>query len=167
MSSAGIKAAGSISSALINRYRPVGVARTGSPEDRAQAYRRFIDAVNADVFPSHWIRQLDNSGYGSQDNQVSHLLNRVIDGHVDLLCALDGVRLCAPEYVIAKAEDVMKAWMCNAEVGDEAFAATMRATVKAQAEFLNAARHDLDYNPKWWQFLARRKEKAFLKARKP
>lgn len=164
--SASIKAAGSVASALINRYRPVGVARTGSPEDRAQAYRRFMDATTANMLPSHWIRQLHSSGVGSKDELVSHLLARQSEANIELICALDGVRLCAPEYVIAKAEDLMRAWAGNSDLDSEQFATAMQAATNARIAFLNAARHDLDYNPKWWQFLARRKERAFLKRQK-
>ncbi|MFE5143939.1 hypothetical protein ACFRDV_41040 [Streptomyces fagopyri] len=41
---AGIKATGSVASALIGRYRPAGVPRLGSNEDRAEAYGRLLDA---------------------------------------------------------------------------------------------------------------------------
>ncbi|MGW0188154.1 hypothetical protein ACWDV7_20615 [Streptomyces sp. NPDC003362] len=164
ISAAGIKAGGSIASALINRFKPAGVARTGSPEDRAQAYRRFMDAINGNVLPSHWIRQLHSSGYGSQDSLVSHLLARQTEANIELMCALDGVRLCAPEYVIARAEEVMKVWAPNTDLDGKEFTAAVQAATNARMAFLNAARHDLDYNPKWWQFLARRKEKAFLRS---
>ncbi|MCG0284545.1 hypothetical protein [Streptomyces sp. PSAA01] len=37
-------ATGTVTSALIGRYRPTGVPRLGSKEDRAEAYRRLLDA---------------------------------------------------------------------------------------------------------------------------
>ncbi|MEV7817373.1 hypothetical protein AB0P05_43050 [Streptomyces flaveolus] len=44
VAAAGIKVTGSVTSALIGRYRPKGVPRLGSKEDRAEAYRRLLDA---------------------------------------------------------------------------------------------------------------------------
>ncbi|MEU3976753.1 hypothetical protein [Streptomyces bacillaris] len=44
VATAGIKAAGSPLGALIGRYRPTGVPRLGSKEDRAGAYHRMLDA---------------------------------------------------------------------------------------------------------------------------
>ncbi|MEU1123693.1 hypothetical protein ABZ371_08930 [Streptomyces sp. NPDC005899] len=38
VAAAGIRATGSVASALIGRYRPTGIPRLGSKEDRAQAY---------------------------------------------------------------------------------------------------------------------------------
>ncbi|MFF7795521.1 hypothetical protein [Streptomyces sp. NPDC007991] len=166
VSSASIKAVGSIASALISRYRPVGVARTGSPEDRAQAYRRFLDATTAASLPSHWIRQLHGAGVPSDDNLVDHLLARQSDANVEMACALDGIRLCAPEYVITKAEEYMAIWSPNTSVDAAGFKVLLQEATNARIAFLNAARHDLDYNPKWWQFLARRRERAYLKAQK-
>lgn len=163
ISSASVKAAGSITSALINRYRPIGVARTGSPEDRAQAYRRFLDAISAATLPSHWIRSLHAVDVKSDDGLLDHLLARQSDANVEMICALDGIRLCAPEYVIAKAEVVMKVWVPNTEQDAEGFAAILQTATNARMDFLNAARHDLDYNPKRWQVLARRKERQYLK----
>lgn len=161
--SAGIKAAGSLASALINRYRPVGVIRTGSSEDRAQAYRRFLDAITANTLPTHWVRNLHTQGYGSSDSLVSHLLTRQTDANVELLCALDGIRLCAPEYVIKKAEEVMALWSANTDANQEDFRTLLHATTIARMEFLDAARHDLDYEPKKWNLLARWKERRYLK----
>ena len=164
--SAGIKAAGSLASALVNRYRPVGVARTGSAEDRAQAYRRFLDAITADTLPAHWVRNLHVQGYGSNDGLVNHLLTRQTDANVELLCALDGIRLCAPEYVIKKAEEVMVLWSANTELDQDNFPALLHATTVARMAFLDAARHDLDYAPKKWHLLARWKESRYLKKTK-
>ena len=156
--SAGIKAAGSLASALINRYRPVGVVRTGSTEDRAQAYRRFLDAITANTLPSHWVRNLHAQGYGSNDGLVSHLLARQTDANVELLCA--------PEYVIKKAEEVMAIWSANTEADQDDFRALLHATTIARMAFLDAARHDLDYEPKKWHVLARWKERRYLKKTK-
>ncbi|MGH3584705.1 MAG: hypothetical protein ACRDQ0_00110 [Pseudonocardia sp.] len=160
---AGIKAAGSVTSALLNRYRPIGVARTGSPEDRAQSYRRFLDAVTANTLPSYWVRNLHESGYGSKDGLVSHLLERQADANVELTCALDGIRLCAPDYVIKRAEELMQIWAPNAEASKEEFPQVLQAATTARVAFLDAARHDLDYNPKSWHVLTRWKERQYLK----
>jgi len=163
IASAGVKAAGSVTSALLNRYRPVGVARTGSPEDRAQSYRRFLDAVSANTLPSHWVRNLHVSGYDSKDNLVGHLLERQVDANIELICALDGIRLCAPDYVINRAEELMHVWGPNTEASQEEFPRVLHAVTVARMAFLDAARHDLDYNPKRWHVLTRWKERQYLK----
>ncbi|MFJ2279200.1 hypothetical protein ACIOEZ_34190 [Streptomyces sp. NPDC087866] len=161
--SAGIKATGSITRALLNRYRPAGVARTGSPEDRAQVYRRFLDAITANTLPTHWVRNLHEQGYGSKDELVAHLLTRQVDANIEMLCALDGVRLCAPEYVIKKAEEVAAVWAPNTETEQQDFPALLQATTSARMAFLDVARHDLNYEPKKWNMLARWKERRYLK----
>lgn len=44
------------------------------------------------------------------------------------------------------------------------FKVLLQEATNARIAFLNAARHD--YNSKWWQFLAPRRERAYLKAQK-
>ncbi|MEV8101048.1 hypothetical protein [Streptomyces sp. NPDC088135] len=162
--SAGIKAAGNISSTLLNRYRPVGVVRTGSTEDRAQAYRRFLDAATHGTLPSHWIRRLNNTS--GTEGLTNHLLATQTEATTELICALDGIRLCAPDYVIAKAEDLMRVWAPNTEATQEEFPQILQATTNARMAFLDVARHDLNYEPKKWHLLARWKESRYLKKAK-
>lgn len=162
VSSASVKAAGSITSAIINRYRPVGVARIGSPEDRARAYRRFLDSLTAHILPVHRIRRLMLGGISPTDSLLNHLFIQEAEASVELACALDEVRLCAPRYVIEQAEAIaMVWWEPGRDMSDEDFAALIRAATGVKASFMDAARHDLDYNPKRWNLLARYKEAKY------
>ncbi|WP_274563716.1 hypothetical protein [Streptomyces spiramyceticus] len=68
----------------------------------------------------------------------------------ELLCALYGVRLCAPDYVIEVAEELGRS-VPHVGLGKDEFERANQTFVQAQTAFLEAARHDLDYNPKWWQ----------------
>ncbi|MFD3719332.1 hypothetical protein [Streptomyces sp. NPDC058674] len=69
----------------------------------------------------------------------------------ELLCAVQGVQLCAPDYVIAAAQEMAQAISDrNADRYPDCF-----------VTFLNAARYDLDYNPKRWQVWRRRKGAKF------
>ncbi|MYT79290.1 hypothetical protein YW3DRAFT_07111 [Streptomyces sp. MnatMP-M77] len=94
---------------------------------------------------------------------MSRLLSRQTDANVELLCALDGIRLCAPEYAIKKAEEVVAIWSAHTEADQDDFRALLHATTIARMWFLDAARHDLDYEPKKWYVLARCKEHRYLK----
>lgn len=152
-SAAGVRALSSIASAALNRYRPVGVARCGSPEDRAQAYRRLLDSVaDLEITRSYW-KAIGEHGGISASSLFSDASARVAAASSEALAAVRNVQLCAPAYVIAAAEDAVEA----ARTSDS------DACNKAQARFLESARHDLDYNPKRWNLLARRKEKKFQK----
>ena len=72
----------------------------------------------------------------------------------ELVCALQGVQLCAPAYVIKAAQDAAETTKAEDKVGQAAYQ-------QSQVAFLNAVRHDLDYNPKRWQFWSKRKAKRF------
>ncbi|MFD0020617.1 hypothetical protein [Streptomyces sp. NPDC058382] len=100
------------------------------------------------------MRNLHGQGYGSKDDLVSHLLTRQVDANIELICALDSIRLCALEYVIKKAEEFMALWSNNAELEQEDLSALLQATTVARMAFLGVARHDLDYEPKKWHLLA-------------
>lgn len=69
VAAAGIKATGSVTAALIGRYRPAGVPRLGSKEDRAGLYRRLLDAstrsFNYAFQFSHLQREFSAFGGGS------------------------------------------------------------------------------------------------------
>ncbi|MGW0599675.1 hypothetical protein ACWD11_21305 [Streptomyces sp. NPDC002776] len=85
------------------------------------------------------------------------LTGRFVSANSDVLAALRIIQLCAPAYVIAAAEDAVEAQMHKQ-------GAKFR---EAQARFMEAARHDLNYNPSRWNFLARRKEKKYLQSKSP
>lgn len=72
----------------------------------------------------------------------------------ELVSALLGVQLCAPTYVIDAAQKVIEAVQVSGPDGVSPYK-------DAQVAFLNAARYDLDYNPKRWQFWRQRKARRF------
>jgi len=87
---AGLRATGSVSGALIGRYRPQhGVVRTGSAEDRAQAYRRFLDAIAQ--LTVAWTVHFYLSDKDEGDRWAA--------ANVEYHGALLGIRMCAPAYV--------------------------------------------------------------------
>ncbi|MFJ9055774.1 hypothetical protein [Streptomyces sp. NPDC102409] len=149
---AAARAVGQLGAAAVSRYKPVGVARIGSPEDRAQHYRRLLDASAQHRLAVEFFAASQLGG----DKHPLYLesLRHMMATGSELVCAVHGVQLCAPEYVISAAQKVADAVQVR---GDEAWE-TYR---QCQVAFLNAARHDLDYNPKRWQFWKRRKAKSF------
>ncbi|MFV5999030.1 hypothetical protein ACNPQM_43805 [Streptomyces sp. NPDC056231] len=93
--------------------------------------------------------------YESKDDLVGHLLTRQAEANIELLCAWPE-SVSAPEYVIREAEGVMAVWSSNRELEQEEFSTVLQATTNARMAFLDAARHDLDYEPKVWHVLAPR-----------
>ncbi|SCD66031.1 hypothetical protein [Streptomyces sp. OspMP-M43] len=49
----------------------------------------------------------------------------------------------------------MAIWSAHTEADQDDFRALLHATTIARMEFLDAVRHDLDYEPKKWYVLAR------------
>ncbi|PWI17876.1 hypothetical protein DI272_29730 [Streptomyces sp. Act143] len=72
----------------------------------------------------------------------------------ELASAILGVQLCAPAYVIDAAQKVADTVQGSGPDGVEPYK-------DAQVAFLNAARYDLDYNPKRWQLWKQRKTRKF------
>ncbi|MGW6910267.1 hypothetical protein [Streptomyces sp. NPDC054940] len=159
-----IRAAGNVAGAAINRYRPVGVVRTGSSEDRAQAYRRFLDATTHVGLNAAWFHGMNHEGGKSAETYLLDLLPRLTQSGNELACALHGIRLCAPDYVIEAAEAAGEA-VPHLALRKPEFDEANNAFVAAQAAFLEAARHDLDYEPKWYSVMAKRREHRFRKQR--
>ena len=153
---AAARSIGKIGSAVISRYKPVGVARVGSPEDRAQAYKRLLDAT---------VHHRLNRSYVDvirETTDPAHLLfieavRDLMASGVEMSCAMAGVQLCAPAYVIAAAQAAIEAAQSDKQEGANGYK-------DAQVAFLNAARHDLDYNPKRWQVWKKGKARKFAAA---
>ncbi|MFJ2922859.1 hypothetical protein [Streptomyces sp. NPDC087307] len=163
LSSAALRSASTVAASALNRYRPVGVARIGSAEDRAQAYRRFLEAAYHVDWNLTWFRELmpirEANGGDSRD-----LIYRLLDAQAEMNCAMAGVRLCGSVYVIAAAEAVVKA-LPDPKDDDDVFEARSAEFLgRATYTFLNAARRDLAYTPRWWQLLRKRKERKFREA---
>ncbi|MFI1285181.1 hypothetical protein ACH4U5_31235 [Streptomyces sp. NPDC020858] len=166
VAAAGIKATGSVTAALIGRYRPTGVPRLGSKEDRAEAYRRLLDAscrsFNWAYQFSHLQREAGRAAHKLLLGQIP--LAWEVSG--ELIGALHGVRLCGTVPVIAAAEDLVTA-TSNLELNEKdgaRFQQQAEALVAAQAAFLDACREDLAYATRWWQLVRRYKERRFLRA---
>ncbi|MFF2399127.1 hypothetical protein [Streptomyces goshikiensis] len=146
---------GKIGAAAVSRYRPVGVARVGSSEDRAQAYRRFLDAEAHHRLALGFSEALAGATDGTHPLSLEVSRDLMATG-AELVCALQGVQLCAPDYVIKAAQDVVAALSARGKEGTAPYPDSVVA-------LLNAARHDLDYNPKRWQFWKKWKGVNFTK----
>lgn len=184
LAAAGIKSAGSVTSAAIGRYRPAGVPRTGSTEDRAAAYERLLNAATAAQSTLYLFRRIpkDTSDQRAEeaplllralarqmgkrdgaDALVPHL-GRILDSGHELIAALGAVRLRGTIAVIAAAENLVNAVSdVETSASDDDFDTAFRATVTTYNAFLDAARADLGYDTKPYQVLRRRREKKFLR----
>ncbi|WP_150136199.1 hypothetical protein [Streptomyces hyaluromycini] len=148
--SQGVRAGSKVISSALSRYRPVGVARTGSSEDRAQAYRRLLDALTHVGLNATWFYKMREEAGKAAEPFLAELLPRLTESGNELACAVNGVRLCAPAYVIEAAETAARA-MPGLDTPKGEFDAAYRAFVAAQGAFLDVARHDLGYEPKWYR----------------
>ncbi len=162
---ASINSVGRIAAASISAYRPSGVPRTGSREDRAIAYRRFSDAAVSLGMLTNGVASLHFEAGRGADKYLEPLFPRLTELGSELVCALYGLRLCAPPQVLDTAENVGKK-VPSMSLPKEELAEAMDAYVQAQIAFVAAAREDLAYNPKKWQLLRKRKERAYLKNRR-
>ncbi|MBT2404577.1 MULTISPECIES: hypothetical protein [unclassified Streptomyces] len=113
-----VRAAGTITGAALGRYRPVGVIRVGSAEDRAQSYRRFLDAVvyAADAQILYYYRRRDAAAISAirrprLRSRRNHLREQAwrhyTQAQIEVHAALLGVRLSAPTPVLAAAEHLV------------------------------------------------------------
>lgn len=159
VAAAGVKSAGSVTSALIGRYRPSGVPRTGSREDRADASTRSFAYT---YMNNHMKREAGWAAYGYLKGQMP----QGWEISAELLASLFGVRLCGTPPVIAAAEDMVNAAgdMNFGEKNAEVFQKAADTFTVAQRAFLNAARTDLAYDARWWQVARRLAERKFLRA---
>lgn len=135
------------------RYNPVGVVRTGSTEDRAQVYRRFLDATTragmAATAPATAAAAAEaEDPKGISAPFVGEVALRSSEYLLELTCALQAVRLCAPQDLVAAAEDVYETLPKEAP---SEFESWYPAYLDKQEGFLNLARDDLSYDPGWWQ----------------
>lgn len=172
---AAVRATGSVTAAALGRYRPVGVARIGSPEDRAQAYRRLLDALahvtntqiiyfyTARDFRYEQRRRVVRRAYFYAAHRAAW--HRYSDAQHEVHAAMLGVRLCAPAPVLAAAEAAVDGIprpydrKTFAPLDPEEFLTTHDHALDLRVAFLEEARRDLAYNPKPWQFLRKRRER--------
>ncbi|MGW3926483.1 hypothetical protein ACWECC_00055 [Streptomyces microflavus] len=175
---AAIRAAGAVTKAALNRYRPVGVARVGSAEDRAQSYRRFLDAIAhvIDTQILYFYRRRDaEAPLGRRQRRLRAQLVELRDeawrnytqAQHEVHAALLGIRLCAPIPVLATAENLIEALPrfyqpgTHVTLAEENFLSTHDECAEVKASFLEAARHDLAYNPRFWQLLRKWRERKY------
>ncbi|MEV8601118.1 hypothetical protein AB0465_14705 [Streptomyces griseoviridis] len=173
-----VRAASVVTKAAISRYRPAGVARVGSAEDRAQSYRRFLDAIAhvIDTQVVYFYRRRDAEAVEGRRHRRLHA--RPVDLREDTLgnynqaqrevrAALLGIRLCAPAPVLAAAEDLVAtiprfyARDTKATLSVDDFATEHDQCAETKSAFLDAARRDLAYNPRPWQLIRKYKERKY------
>ncbi|MEU0074113.1 hypothetical protein ABZ027_31930 [Streptomyces sp. NPDC006332] len=165
VAAASIKATGSVTSALIGRYRPTGVPRLGSKEDRAEAYRRLLDASTRSFNYAFQFSHLQREAGRAAHKLLLGQLPQAWEVSGELIGALHGVRLCGTVAVIAAAEDLVAA-TSDLELNEKDGARFQRqaeVVVAAQGVFLDACREDLSYATKRWQWGRRYKERRFLR----
>lgn len=160
-----MKSAGAITSSIIGRYRPAGVPRTGSTEDRADAYRRLLDAATRSFAYAYTNHHMQHEGGRSGRRYVLGQMPQGWEISAEVLAALHGVRLCGTAPVIAAAEDLVNATgdLNFGETDAAVFQAAADNVVTVQKAFLDACRTDLAYNTRWYQIGRRRTERKFLK----
>ncbi|MEU1216619.1 hypothetical protein ABZ424_30310 [Streptomyces sp. NPDC005790] len=167
VTAAGLKAAGSITAALIGRYRPTGIPRLGSKEDRALAYRRLLDASTRSFNYAYQFSCLQREAGRAAHKLLLGQLPQAWEVAGELIGALHGVRLCGTVPVIAAAEDLV-ATASDLDLNEKDGARFQRLTeafVAAQGVFLDACREDLAYSARRWQLIRRYREHRFLRAR--
>jgi hypothetical protein len=166
VAAAGLKSAGSITAAVIGRYRPTGVPRTGSREDRAAAYQRLLDAAVHAHSNVYLFRHMRTEAGRSANKLLEAQIPQAWEATAELMSALMGVRLRGTVMVIAAAETLVSElgdFDMN-ELNDAAFAKQSELVVEARDAFLDAGRVDLAYDTKPYQVLRRRREKKFLRS---
>ncbi|MGP3691119.1 hypothetical protein ACTVZO_41710 [Streptomyces sp. IBSNAI002] len=172
-----VRAAGTIAGAALGRYRPVGVVRVGSAEDRAQSYRRFLDAVvhASDAQILYYYRRRDAEAVRGIRPRLRlrriHLREvawrQYTQAQIEVHAALLGIRLCAPAPVLTAAEDLVASIPRFYRPGtrhtlpEQEYLTAHDQCTAAQAVFLEAARRDLDYHPRPWQLLRKRRERKY------
>ena len=164
MAAAGIKATGSVASALIGRYRPTGVPRLGSNEDRAEAYRRLLDASARSFGYAYQFAHLRREAGRAANKVLLGQLPQAWELSSELIGALQGVRLCGSVHVIAAAETLVAA-TGNLDLNEKNVDRSQQAeaVVAARDAFLDVCREDLAYSARWWQVRRRIKERRFLR----
>ncbi|TJZ55865.1 hypothetical protein FCH28_11290 [Streptomyces piniterrae] len=170
---AAVRASGSIAGAALGRNRSVGIARIGSAEDRAQAYHRFMEAAQRCTFVmlEYFLRRKEATGPSPLRQPLWRLFRhwcaegartRMMQAQVELHAALMGIELCAPAPVREAAQKVIGA-LHRFEDRPDDYIGVLTEHTEAQVEFLHAARHDLAYNPKFWQLLRKLRERRYRK----
>ncbi|WP_228980116.1 hypothetical protein [Streptomyces sp. DH12] len=170
VAAAGIRAAGGVTAAWIGQYRPVGVPRTGSAEDRAAAYRRLLDA-SARVWQTGYL--LHQAAAQARPWWVPTLnappvlvdFRHAMDASGELIAALYQVRLCGTVAVIAAAEELVTMLTDLADTGHQVpFDDRNAQLVARHRTYLDACRDDLSYTTRRWHVRRRWAERRFRRA---
>jgi hypothetical protein len=149
-------------------YRPIGVPRIGSAEDRVQAYRRYLDAVAQRIASGLYLGGLQRAYEEETNPDRAAILERRLDelglrgryleSQTEIRAALMGMRLCAPPLVLDAADALLSA-IGFPNDHDESDTKYFNALGNHEARFLDVACADLAYGPRWWQFLRKRRER--------
>ncbi|MGW3377402.1 hypothetical protein [Streptomyces hydrogenans] len=163
---AGMKAAAGPLGALMSRYRPAGVPRLGSKEDRASAYRRLLDASTRAFGYQYQYAHLHREAGRAADKVLMAQIPTMWEIPTELISALNGVRLCGTVQVIDAAEKLVTATsdLDMSEKKKDRFHAQADAIVAAQKVFLDVCREELSYNTRWYQWWRKRKERRYLRS---
>ncbi|KUL34749.1 hypothetical protein ADL12_20485 [Streptomyces regalis] len=127
-----------------------------------RATMRIHDIVLSDA--------LDGAPMGASTVALD-LHNRWSNAEDEFLSAIMAVRLCGTSYVTEAADNLfsilqnMQASNHDEDKYEDAYQAALKEFPKALNAFLEAARHDLAYNPKWWQLPRRWRERQYRKGR--
>ncbi|WP_326597130.1 hypothetical protein [Streptomyces sp. NBC_01803] len=151
VATSGMRAASSAARVLASRYRPVGVPRIGSKEDRAEAYRLMLDASTRAWQTAYFVAAMRTQGRAAERFAVARL-PQAFDAATELVCALGRVRLCGTVPVIHAAEELVKATSdLDMNARGAAFQEKSDVVVARHQAFVDACRADLAYRArKWW-----------------
>ncbi|MFE1383491.1 hypothetical protein ACFW6S_31535 [Streptomyces sp. NPDC058740] len=108
------------------------------------------------------IHSTQRDGGDGADAFIADLLPRLMEFGNEFLAALDGIRLCAPGYVIAEAEAAAKS-IPNIGLEPDDFQQAVVAYRAAHGRFIDAARRDLAYGAAWWNVWRKTKEWWFVR----
>ncbi|GAA0896511.1 hypothetical protein GCM10009574_073710 [Streptomyces asiaticus] len=142
-----------------------GRSPAGSREDRAEAYRRLLDASTRSFNYAYQFAHLKREAGRAAHKLLLGQTPQVWEVSSELISALHGVRLCGSVHVIAAAETLVEA-TSNLELGEKSARRSQRqaeALVTAQRAFLDVCREDLAYTARWYQVRRRRAERRFLR----
>ncbi|MFD7964363.1 hypothetical protein ACFV5J_26555 [Streptomyces zaomyceticus] len=152
---AALSTTGRVAAALVGHYKPSGVPRIGSKEDRVTAYRRLLDAQTHSSVVAQVARQTtDRESFDSAEPMAAS---------IELLSAVEQVRLCGTIQVITAAEVLAEAVMDLVLDKETDYETLSEIRHKRKFEFIDVCREQLSYEASWWHLRRKVKEWRFLK----
>ncbi|MFI0929600.1 hypothetical protein ACH4TP_37615 [Streptomyces sp. NPDC021012] len=107
------------------------------------------------------INRMHHEGGEAAEPHIQEVLPDTRHAGNEVLAALDGIRVCAPDYVIDQAEAAAQSFP-NVDLEPEAFSKAGALYLKKKALFIDSVRRDLAYGAAWWQLWRKAKEKWFV-----